>query len=158
MQFVVDVASVAYTQLDVCRTYTRQQCRERKEQAASALIHYWWVISNVDLRFELIHLFLFWRAECTLGPSIKDCDNQRQKSNFQTNNFSCGTSSLKSKVTGSPSCSFARQVAISISLSFLNGNGWNLISSTLWKHIRTCKISALYLLYFHSYETFSGNY
>ena len=37
------------------------------------------------------------------------------------------------------------------SLSLLNGNGWNLVS----RHIWTCKV---YLLYFQSYESFSGNH
>ena len=43
------------------------------------------------------------------------------------------------------------------SLSFLNWNGWNLVSRDIFSRcLDTCKISALYLLYFKSYESFCG--
>ena len=79
---------ISASQLDVCRTYDISA-----EKGASALIHYWWVISNVDLRFELIHLILslLKRAECT-----RDRPFRQNKSSFLTNSFSCGIStSLK---------------------------------------------------------------
>ena len=58
-------------------------------------------------------------------------------------------------VTGSPSCSFARQVALSNlgHFSMEMAEIWS--PGTFFADIWTYKISALYLLYFQSYYTFS---
>ena len=60
----------------------------------------------------------------------------------------------RSTVTGSPSCSFARQVALSNLCHFSTEMAEIWSPGTFFADIWTYKISALYLLYFQSYLTF----